>query len=50
MVGAAGENEWIPDEENGPHVRLTEKVNKIEVGKVIDELMCRRPHRGQQRD
>ena len=43
MVGAAGENEWIPDEENGPHVRLTEKVNKIEVGRIIDELICRMP-------
>lgn len=45
MVGADGENEWIPDEENGPHLRLTEKVNKMDVGKVIDELMCRNPQR-----
>lgn len=43
MVGSMGENEWIPDEENGPHLRLTEKVNKVEVGKIIDELICRRP-------
>ena len=43
MIGYKGEDEWIPDEENGPHLRLTEKVNKIEVGKVIDELICREP-------
>ena len=43
MIGAFGENEWVPDEENGPHLRLTEKVNKIEVGKAIDELICRGP-------
>ena len=41
MIGEDGEDEWIPDEENGPHLRVTEKVNKIEVGKIIDELMCR---------
>ena len=46
MVGADGENEWIPDEENGLHIRLTEKVDKIEVGKVIDELICRKPRKG----
>lgn len=45
MVGTKGENEWIPDEDGGPHLRLTEKVNKVEVGKIIDELMCRRPRR-----
>mgnify|MGYP003317524256 CR=1 FL=1 len=27
------------------HLRLTEKVNKIEVGKIIDELICREPTR-----
>lgn len=43
MIGEQGENEWVPDEEHGPHLRVTEKVNKIEVGKIIDELMCRRP-------
>ncbi len=43
MIGEKGENEWIPDEEVGPHVRVTEKVNKAAVGKEIDELMCRTP-------
>ena len=43
MIGTDGENEWVPDEENGPHLRLAEKVNKLEVGKVIDELICRKP-------
>ena len=43
MVGDRGDDEWIPDEENGPHVRITEKMNKLEVGKVIDELICRGP-------
>ena len=43
MVGDKGDNEWIPDESNGLHVRITEKLNKIEVGKVIDELICRGP-------
>jgi len=43
MIGKEGENEWVPDEANGPHLRLTEKMSKIEVGKVIDELMCRKP-------
>ncbi len=38
-----GSNVWTPDEENGPHVRITEKVNKLEVGRVIDELICRSP-------
>ncbi len=39
MVGTDGENVWSPDEENGPHLRVTEKVNKNEVAKVIDGLM-----------
>ena len=43
MIGDTGENVWIPDEENGPHLRITEAVNKLEVGKVIDELICRPP-------
>lgn len=43
MVGTGGENLWIPDEANGPHVRITEKLNKSEVGKIIDELICRKP-------
>ena len=45
MVGTEGEDEWIPDEENGPPMRLTEKTNKIRVGKIIDELICRGPQR-----
>ena len=43
MVGDTGENYWIPDEEAGPHARLTEKLNKAEVGRIIDELICRSP-------
>ena len=43
MIGTAGENEFAPDEENGPHIRLTEKLSKVEVGKIIDELICRGP-------
>ena len=43
MIGEKGDDEWSPDEENGPHVRLTEKVSKIEVARIIDELICRGP-------
>ena len=43
MIGDTGGNVWIPDEENGSHIRITEKVNKLEVGKIIDELICRPP-------
>ena len=43
MVGDKGNDEWVPDEENGRHLRITERVNKNEVGKVIDELICRAP-------
>ena len=43
MVGTDGTDEWIPDEENGRHLRITEKLNKNEVGKIIDELICRKP-------
>jgi len=46
MVGEKGENEWVPDEANGPHVRITERVHKLEVGRVIDELICREPKKG----
>ena len=42
MVGKGGENEWAPDE-NGPHVRITEKLPKAEVGRIIDELIMRKP-------
>lgn len=45
MVGDQGENEWVPDEESGPHLRVTEKVNKNEVGRIIDGLIGRRPRR-----
>lgn len=40
MVGKDGANEWVPDEK-GPHLRVTEKVSKAEVGRIIDELMLR---------
>ena len=43
MVGKDGDNVWVPDEAKGPHIRITEKLNKCEVGKVIDELICRKP-------
>jgi len=43
MVGEKGEDVWVPDEANGRHMRLTEKLNKVEVGKIIDELICRKP-------
>ena len=43
MVGSDGDDEWHPDAENGRHLRITEKVSKSEVGRVIDELICRKP-------
>ena len=43
MTGTDGADEWAPDAENGPHLRLTEKVSKAEVGRIIDELMMRKP-------
>ncbi len=43
MVGGVGDDEWVPDEENGRHLRITEKLNKNEVGRIIDELICRGP-------
>lgn len=46
MVGKKGGDEWVPDAENGPHIRLTEKVSKFEVARVIDGLMTRKPLRG----
>ena len=45
MVGNDGSNEWAPDAESGPHLRVTEKLSKAEVGRIIDELMLRRPNR-----
>jgi len=47
MVGNNGHNIWVPDEEKGPHIRITEKLNKNEVGKIIDELLCRAPTKKQ---
>ncbi len=46
MVGKKGDNEWAPDAENGPHIRITEKMSKFEVARVIDELMTRKPKHG----
>ena len=42
MVGNDGTDEWAPSED-GPHIRITEKLSKTEVGRTIDELMCRPP-------
>ena len=42
MVGGDGTNEWAPDAEGGPHLRVTERMPKIEVGRIIDELMMRK--------
>ena len=46
MVGTDGANEWAPDAERGPHLRITEKLPKSEVGRIIDELMLRPPAKG----
>ena len=46
MVGNKGDDEWAPDAENGPHIRITEKVSKFEVARVIDGLMTRKPLHG----
>ena len=43
MIDDKGNDRWEPDEENGKHIRITEKLNKTEVGKIIDELICRGP-------
>ena len=43
MVGTDGTDEWSPDEENGPHLRVTERMPKAEVARIIDGLMIRRP-------
>ncbi|MBO5939620.1 MAG: nucleoside hydrolase [Kiritimatiellae bacterium] len=42
MTGDDGGNEWVPDG-TGSHMRVTEKVSKREVGRIIDELMLRPP-------
>jgi len=43
MVGKDGDDEWIADANSGRHLRIVEKMSKAEVGKVIDELICRAP-------
>ncbi len=48
MVGDKGADEWVADAANGPHRRLTEKLPKAEVGRVIDELMMRKPKNAEQ--
>lgn len=46
MTGNDGADMWVPDfEGRNPHVRLTEKLSKDDVGKIIDELICRDPQR-----
>ena len=42
MVGNDGSDEWAPCED-GPHIRLTEKLPKAEIGRIIDELILRKP-------
>lgn len=49
MVGSEGADEWIPDAEKGRHLRVTEKMPKAEVGRVIDELMVRKPKNARKR-
>ena len=41
MPQSACHDGWGPEEGNGPHLRLAERVNKTQVGKAIDELICR---------
>lgn len=44
MVGEKGDNVWVPDfEAKGNRVRIAEKLPKAEIGKIIDELICRGP-------
>lgn len=42
IVNAKGENRWTKDE-NGSHYVLTVKTPKVEVGKIVDELIARGP-------
>ena len=35
------------DEENGPRLRVMESVNELEVGRIIGELICRKPMKRQ---
>ena len=44
MVGTDGENVWTPSPD-GPHVRLTEKTPKDEVGRIIDDLISAGPRK-----
>jgi len=46
MVGSKGDDEWDPDAENGRHLRITERLSKAEVGRIIDELITRKPKKG----
>ena len=46
MVGDKGADEWTPDAKKGRHLRITPKLSKEEVGRVIDELICRKPLHG----
>ena len=42
MVGTNGDDEWVADTAS-PNVRVTVKMPKEDVGKVIDELITRPP-------
>ena len=44
IVDEKGTNRW-QDDPDGNHYVLTEKTPKAEVGKIIDELICREPKR-----
>ena len=46
MVGDDGTDEWVPDAQRGPHLRITEKLSKAKVAGIIDELMLRGPRDG----
>ena len=46
MVGNKGDDKWYPDAEKGLHLRITEKLSKAEVGRVIDGLITRKPLHG----
>ena len=44
MVGTKGDNVWIADPKSA-NCRLVDKATKEEVGRAMDELMCRPPRR-----
>ena len=48
MVGTNGNDEWVADSAS-PHARVTIKMPKEDVGRVIDELMTRLPKNGSQK-